>query len=369
MRSRPAAAIAVALVRLAAALASAVFGVWLAGCDPAPRAAHPGGDLRDGQVPSVTATASSVRLPGSVSAPPSSAAPRAGQVSKRTTPFPPPAIAPPIERTAKPGDGVWSLLPVEGGNPSPLATTVVHPHKIKPFVVVALVAIDVSRVSLGLVAGTEEPKNDAISTETRRGLLPDADLPKLLAAMNGGFKRRHGEHGMKLGGVEYVPPKDDSCTIARNTDGSVRVGTWSRLSRDEASFAFYRQGPPCLVEDGIVNPDTASEWGAKKWGSSETGARDIRRSAFAISKDGETLYFAVGDWVTADLLAGALATAHVEVAVEMDINWSFTRFVLYGRDAQGSPVASSPLLEKLKFSASEYWKAPSARDFFYLVGR
>jgi len=51
--------------------------------------------------------------------------------------------------------------------------------------------------------------------------------------------------------------------------------------------------------------------------------------------------------------------------VQMDINWSFTRFVLYGRDESGEPVASSPILEKLKFGAREYWQKASERDFFY----
>ena len=357
--------------RLAAHAALGLALAWLCGCEGAPRATHVGGDLRD--TPTVTSsnavTASTSAPASSGTAAPAPAPHGATDVAKRSSPFPPAAITPLIERTAKPGDGAWTLLPAAGVEPSPLATTVVHPHKIKPFVVVALVAVDVSRASLGLVAGTEEPKNDAISLEARSGLVPKGDLAGLLVAMNGGFKRRHGEHGMKLGAVEYVPPKDDSCTVAALASGEVRIGTWSTMSGDASSFAFSRQGPPCLVESGSKNADTTNEVGAKKWGSSETGEREIRRSALAISKDGETLYYAVGDWVDASMLADALVAAHVDAAVELDINWSFTRFVLYGRDAQGNPVAGSPLLEKLKFSASEYWKAPSARDFFYLRKR
>ena len=49
----------------------------------------------------------------------------------------------------------------------------------------------------------------------------------------------------------------------------------------------------------------------------------------------------------------------------MDINWSFTLFVLYGRDEAGAPAASSPILQKLKFGPREYWQKPAERDFFY----
>lgn len=354
------------LARLAAIVASLV-----AACAPAPSAPHVGSELRDepavaSAAPSEVAPIASAPLAAPSATPSASSAPAP---LVRRSPFPPAAIAAPNARNEKPGDGAWSPLPVSGMSPSPLATTVLHPHKIKPFVIVALVAIDLSRVSVGLVAGVEEPKSDAVPREHRPGLVPEGDLPRLIAAMNGGFKRRHGEHGMKIGDDLFVPPKDDACTLARTSSGALRIGSWTRLAPDEKDFVFYRQGPPCLVEEGVKNPDTAGSWSVKKWGASETGDREIRRSAFALSPDGETLYFAIGDWIHPEVLADALVAANVGAAAQFDINYSFTRFVLYGRDADGEPVASSPLLSKLKFSTTEYWKAPSARDFFYLAKR
>jgi hypothetical protein len=252
-------------------------------------------------------------------------------------------------------------------DPSPFATTILHPHKIKPFVIVALVAIDLSRVSLGLVAGIEEPLSDDVPADHRSGLIAKDQLGALLAVMNGGFKRRHGQHGMRVGTDLFVPPKDESCTLARTTGGAIRIGTWSRLAAADSDFTFFRQGPPCLVEDGTKNEETAGQWTVKKWGASETGDREIRRSALALSKDGETLYFAIGDWINPETLADAMVAASIETAVQFDINYSFTRFVLYGRTSAGEPSASSPLLSKLKFSTTEYWKEPSHRDFFFLT--
>jgi hypothetical protein len=349
------------------ALAASVVA-WWAGCASPPSAPHVGSDLRD--VPPVVSASASTPEPA-IPAPSASAsaAPPPRATAARASPFPPAPIAPPVPKNAKPGDGVWSTLAVTGMTRSPLATTVIHPHKVKPFVVVAFVAIDLSRLSLGLVAGTEEPKSDDVPASKRTGLIPEADVARLVVAMNGGFKRRHGEHGMKIGPDTFVPPKDDSCTLARTTGGAIRIGTWTSLAGAAGDYDYFRQGPPCLVEAGAKNPDTADGWKVKKFGASETGDREIRRSAFALSKDGETLYFAIGDWIHPEVLADALVAAGVDAASQFDINYSFTRFVLYDRGPSGEPVASSPLLEKLKFSTTEYWKSPSARDFFYLTRR
>lgn len=254
-----------------------------------------------------------------------------------------------------------------GLDPAGFATTILHPHKIKPFVIAAVVAIDLSRVRLELVAGTEEPESKALPERT--GLIPPDDVSLLLAATNGGFKRRHGEHGMSLGGVELVPPKNDSCTFIATADGGYHIGTWPAVSARAEKARYTRQSPACLVEAGVRHPDVAQEYKAKKWGGAEDGQKEIRRSAYALSKDRETLYFVIGDWVNAESLADALVALGVSEAMEFDINYSYTRFVHYDRDASGKPIASSPLLPELKFSSTEYWQTPSYRDFFYLARR
>lgn len=285
----------------------------------------------------------------------------------RTSPFPPAPRTPPHERTQKPGDGAWTSLPA-GASASPLATTRIHPHKVRRDVEVDVVAIDLSRARLGFVLGTEEPESDAIAKDARPGTLPQADVARLLAAMNGGFKRRHGEHGAIVGNTVVVPPKPDACSLV-SRGGALSIAAHKSLATDGAPIDFLRQGPPCLVEGGKKHPDTVGEYSAKKWGAAEDGKREIRRSAFGLSADRETLYFAIGDWVTAEWFADALVAVGIDAACQFDINWSYTRFVLYDHGAGGEPVASSPLLSKLKFSSTEYWKTPSIRDFFYLATR
>jgi hypothetical protein len=287
----------------------------------------------------------------------------------RTSAFPPKTLTPPVERTKKPNDGVWAPMKTPGLDPPAFAQTILHPHKIKPFVIVSAVAIDLSRVRLELIAGSEEPESDAIPKADRTGRLPESDVPLLLAATNGGFKRRHGQHGMSLGATTLVPPKPESCTLIAKADGKYAIGTWPAIESEAKGARFTRQSPACLVEGGAAHPDVDNEFRAKKWGGAEDGEKEIRRSAYALSKDGETLYFVIGDWVNAASLATALVALGVDAAMEFDINYSYTRFVLYDRDPSGAPIASSPLLPELKFSKTEYWQTPSYRDFFYLARR
>ncbi|MFO0556109.1 MAG: phosphodiester glycosidase family protein [Polyangiaceae bacterium] len=281
--------------------------------------------------------------------------------------FPPPNFSAPVELTAKSGDGTWTPLSVygAGADGSPLVTTLVHPHKNRKFVVTQIVAIDTTRVSMNFVVGPEEPDGSTFPAQKRTGLVPDSVRDKLIAVTNGGFKKRHGGHGLGVGGEVVLEAKPDSCTFARTKTGQYVIGTHSKIEANLGEFDYFRQTPPCIVEDGVKNPELLDDWKIKKWGSDENGKKEIRRSAIGLGKDGRTLYFAIADYSTAEWLADALITAGITVAAELDINYSYTRFIVYERQG-GELVATSPLLTELKAPRNEYIKSPSPRDFFYL---
>ena len=262
---------------------------------------------------------------------------------------------------------MWKAVSVSGIDPPVIYTTVIHPHKTSSLLEIAIAAIDLSRADLALVAGTDEPKSTTVPAAKRTGLVPAAELPRLIASSNGGFKRKHGNHGMRIGDDDYVPPNDGDCTVAWTKEGAIRVGTWSRLKSDAADFAWLRQGGPCLVEDGSVGPETVGAFVGTKWGVAQDGQKNIRRSAYGISKDGKVLYFAIGNAVDPEQFAPALVEAGIYAACQFDINYSFTRFVVYDRDAKGDPVGKSPLMKDLRFSSTEGWRVAAQRDFFYIV--
>jgi hypothetical protein len=283
-------------------------------------------------------------------------------------PFPPPALPPLEAKTAQPGDGEWQPVPDAGnvaGRPIFYRTTL-HPNPLQKWVYVVLVAIDLRRAELHLVAGTEEPANDTISKEERGGRVPPEHQSRLAAVFNGGFKASHGRYGMRLGSQLFVKPRPDACTIVLRAPNQVAIGTFSRLPLGAGDS--FRQTPPCLVEDGKLNPLLASERSTKKWGGAEDGRKDIRRTALAIDESGSTLYFAFADWITAKELGVALEKAGVRSAAELDINWSFTRFLFFAPAEDGSGLeVSATLVDQIEHRKKGYVQKSEPRDFFYVT--
>ena len=300
-------------------------------------------------------------------APPPPAAPEAP-----LPPFPPPAFAPPQPRTAQPGDGTWSaLVPGPPGGPPLLVQAAVHPDPIKHQVHAVVVAIDLRRIGVRLVAGTREPLSTTVPPERRPGLIPAADQADLVAVFNGGFMVHHGAWGMKVGDDVFLPPKDDGCTVALLQGGAVRIRSYPEIAPSLGQVLAYRQTPPCLVEQGVVSPALLGSEKPRRWGMSETGGLDIRRSALGIAEGGRTLFYALGEWITPRDLAEAMRAAGAVDAAELDVNWSYTRFFLYRPPAApgAEPQVSATLIPKLKHAPRQYVGKPADRDFFYLVRR
>lgn len=282
--------------------------------------------------------------------------------------FPPAKFAPLFERTAQPGDGTWTAMPQGADqNRSVLVNTTVHPHKIKKHIYVSIVAIDLSRVSLHLVAGTLEPKSDAVALERRTGLVPKDDQSDLIAVFNGGFMARHGNFGMKIGADVFLPPREDSCSVALLSDGAIRIQTHKELKPIEVSIQSYRQTPPCIIEKGVLNPDLETERRPRPWGAAENGDTEVRRSALGLDASGQVLFYGVGEWVTVKLLADSMKAAGAVNAAQLDINWSYTRFLFFGKASDNAPLSvQSTLIPKMKHSERGYVESASERDFFYL---
>jgi hypothetical protein len=285
--------------------------------------------------------------------------------------FPPAPVPPPHARTAKPGDGVFSRLAVHraSASESPVATTTIHPHPIRRDVSVLVVAFDRSRLDLELVAGTDEPEGTKVPRERRTGLVAPSDLDDLVGVLNGAFKRRHGGHGIGIRGEVLWPATAEGCVFAEANDGTYRIAPWSTLQGEEATLDWWRQSPPCLVAAGVKHPDLSNEYRAKKWGGAEDGKKDIRRSAIAIGPDPGVVYFAIGEWVTAEWLADALVAVGASAVAELDINYSYTKLLFYRHEGAGQLAVEAPLIDDLKLPKKLYWSEPADRDFFYVRWR
>jgi hypothetical protein len=280
-------------------------------------------------------------------------------------------IQPPYPEVAAEGDGVW--LPVadpEHPEQQPVMyATLVHPDRERRYAELFVVALPRAAIQLRPVPGTEEPASDnpKLATLKSRGLIPGRERDGLLAAFNGGFRAEHGQHGMMVDGVTVLPPRADMCTVAGYADGSLQIGTYTRVAALADKPSWYRQSPRCMVEDGVLNARLRDP-NAKGWGATLDGDTIIRRSAIALSRDGSVLYVAVTNYTSARALAlGMQAVGGWNVA-QLDVNKSFPKFLLFPRDARGARHAQS-LFEGFMYQPHEMLDEPALRDFFYVTRR
>lgn len=283
--------------------------------------------------------------------------------------FPPPRFEAPIPSVATPADGVWLELP-EGRKENELpvlAKSIVHPDKKRPFAAVAVVAMDLTRINVKLVAGTTEPLSEKIPLAERPGLVPSKEHADLIAVFNGGFKALHGQYGMMLDGKLFLPPRDIACTVGLYRDGTIRIRTWPNVSSTQNDMVAYRQTPPCLVEQNTLNNKLTES--TKNWGATVSGETVIRRSAIGIDASGKTLYYALGEAVTAQSLATAMKAVGAQDAAQLDVNYAYPRFLFFDHPPAADRRAVMSLVPHVDYRSTDYVRDPSPRDFFYITRR
>jgi hypothetical protein len=328
------------------------------------------------QVPGTASAGSSAAAPSAAAA--STTAPSAAPVTGTTPPsasggeaFHPANPGPALKEWSAPGDGEWLGLndvrhPAE---PPRMYKTLLHPDKNRSWAEVFVVAIDLKQVNLYPVVGTQEPQPDS---DEARGYQRDGKIPidrqsALLAAFNGGFMTEHGGYGMKLDGVTIAKPKPRACTIAYFKDDSLRIGSWAALGNSEAEMLWFRQTPECMWENDKLHAGLQAGAGLKKWGSTVDGETVIRRSAIGLNAERSVLYVAITNHTTARVLADGLHHAGAVDIAQLDVNWSYPKFVTFepiGHTHVLHPVALAPGFE---LSDDEYLRKKEKRDFFYIL--
>lgn len=262
------------------------------------------------------------------------------------------------------GDGVWLAAEPGASSDNPVSyKTLIHPDPERSYAELFVVALDLSRVKLHAMAGSSEPENSARGARehVRTATVPAQHRASLLAAFNGGFKSTHGHFGMRVDGVTLAPPKPHSCTIAMYESGRLVIGTFSGLP-DVDQMVWFRQTPRCMVEAGVRHPRLAN---SKSWGATLDGETVIRRSAIGLDQAGEVLYVGISNSTTAEALARGMQHAGAYTVAQLDVNYSFPRFLFYEHDA--TSLTTVPLAEGFVYTKGQYVSSRSNRDFFYLT--
>jgi hypothetical protein len=248
-----------------------------------------------------------------------------------------------------------------------MVVTLLHPHPVSRFLSVHVVAIDLSRVELGWLPGTADVDAKTLPSVSV-GLVPAEQQARLVAVFNGGFQPAHGRWGMYLRPHVMVPPRDVGCTIALGQDGGVQIASWPEIAPQLERLKASRQTPPCLMAGGELHPKLLAN-DERPWGGRAKDLVTRRRSAIGLDAGRRVLYYALGIEVGPRLLAEALRHAGAAEAAELDINFNWTRFLLFGRGADGVLQVTQPLLPDMPFSRKGYVTRKNDRDFFYVLER
>jgi len=278
-------------------------------------------------------------------------------------------LAPMYDNIATKGDGVWVPLvdPRKVDDRVRILKTFLHPDKNRSWSVVAIMAMKLDSVDLHPVAGRFEPKSKSKEAKAyeRKAVIPAEHHDVMIAAFNGGYKSTHGEYGMKVDGVTLTPPRALCCVIAKMKDGSMLIRDWDKVKEREPDMVWWRQTPICMYDEGKPHPALAMPkigWGA----SSVSGTTVIRRSAMGLNENRTMLYVAIGDHVTGKALAEAMHHAGAHYIAQLDVNFSYPKFLTYqtGADGKLEPV---PLTKNFEYEPDQYIGSRSHRDFFYLT--
>jgi hypothetical protein len=269
------------------------------------------------------------------------------------------------------GDGQWVAITDERRPDAPalMYKTLIHPDARRSWSALSVVAIDLRQARLHMMAGTKEPMTETSEGRDyeRAAVVPEEHRTALLAAFNGGFKAQHGHYGIKVDGLTLINPRIRSCWVAMFPDDQLVIGDWDRLKEREPKSLWWRQTPGCMVDRGELHEGLVSELNTH-WGATLDGDTVIRRSAIGISKDGKTLYSGIGDHVTARALAQGMRHVGAESVAQLDVNWSYPKFVIFQPRSKGSSeLVATKLCDGFEFTENEYVREPSLRDFFYLT--
>ncbi|MCL2776378.1 MAG: hypothetical protein FWD73_00130 [Polyangiaceae bacterium] len=305
----------------------------------------------------------------------------------------------PLEPILKPplaGEGKWILLDKDAfitpipGVPSPFLTTFVRTDPAALYTRVYITLWDPRLVQLHMQAGTIEPVSATGAVGT--GQIPRTPevMKRVVAAFNGGFQATHGQYGMQVGGMLYLPPKPYAATVMDLDDGSTAFGAWPRSTEVPEEIISFRQNMTALVQNDKYNP-----WGRTWWGGVPPGWHDAihtTRSGLCLTKENFVAYF-WGNDIGPEPLGRAMLAARCAFGIHLDMNPGLAGFEFYnvryasnfeplGRSLQPDWEVEGTLkdMPNLKFRSRRMIKSMGhilfpryihrdARDFFYLTAR
>ncbi len=258
-------------------------------------------------------------------------------------------------------EGIWKVIKLKAfPNEGVMALTFVRPDKNRSFSVVTVAQLDMSKLILGVVAGTKKPGGEVGNPGPGKVPPEIVASDRLIAAFDGGFQYKDGAYGMIVDGKTYLPLQKDLGSVVGYKNGTFKIINYSGqdLGKD---ITYIRQNCPILIENGMLSVSDIRN--KKLWGRTPTTDIYTWRTGMGQTKNGRLL-FAVGNNLTPETLAIALKMAGAENAIQLDINPNWVRFNIFS-PLGGGKYDSTTLTHDLKSGADTYLNGYS-KDFFYL---
>ncbi len=227
-----------------------------------------------------------------------------------------------------------------------------NPDQSKPYCQVFFVKIRLDKINLHLA---------------QKGKIPESQQnDRLIAAFNGGFRHVHGGYGIKINGEEIYEPKNNIGTLVIYKSGKIDVVRWDSQFKTDSNIISFRQNCPLIVEKGEVTHDISKS--PTVWGFTVDNKTVTWRSGIGITPDKKYLIYGFGKSLTVSTLASAFKQIGVENAMQLDINWGWTKFVLYSKedDIHARGIIGSTSVRKFEYLKPRE-NSSVGRDFFYLT--
>ena len=225
---------------------------------------------------------------------------------------------------------------------------------------VTLLRFDQRLVHLALHAGSREPGGQGWTYGDHIGA---SEIPRVLAAFNGGFKLSYGPVGFLADGRAAVPLTPGLGSIVTYGNSTTDIGAWQEgVPAGGLRVASVLQNLHLLVDRGVAAP-TVESCILRCWGATLGGGADVARSALGITGEGQ-LVWAAGESLSPAMIAQALIEAGVVRAVQLDINPEWIAGYLYVR--HGAGPAGVPVVPGQQGIPGRLL-TPYGRDFFTVL--
>ena len=225
---------------------------------------------------------------------------------------------------------------------------------------VTLMRMDQNQVHLTLHAGSVDGGETGWVYGDR---ITPAEIHRLIAAFNGGFKLSYAGVGFQSGSHVAAPLRSGLASIVTYTDGTTNIGRWNAgvPSAQKRVFSVL-QNESLLIDHGVA-ASTVSTCIIECWGATIGGRTSVARSAVGITGSGQ-LVWAAGENLVPSELASGMVGAGVLRAVELDINPDWVAGYLYEHHP-GGPTGVPLVPEQLGISGK--FLEPYSRDFLAVI--